>query len=138
MSERVTLVHAPDGGLLARKVALDASERPRLRTEAACLRLARHPGVVTLVAEETDALLFGWIGGRSLATHVVTTVEEAGALLAQVATTLADLHQIGITHGAIDASHVVLDRTGRPVLCSFALADQASSLLDPRHRQRAA
>lgn len=138
MSERVTVVHREDGTLAARKAELHAGERARLHAEAAMLRRARHPGVVTLLEEQPDALLLGWIGSRSLATHRTSTVGEVGALLAGVATTVADLHRIGITHGALDPSHVVLAAGGRPVLCGFALAEQASSVLDGRHRERVA
>ena len=38
---------------------------------------------------------------------------------AAVATTIADLHALGFCHGGIEASHVLLDEAGRPVLCSL-------------------
>jgi tRNA A-37 threonylcarbamoyl transferase component Bud32 len=138
MSERVTLVRRPDGALAARKAALPSDLPDRLRTEAAMLRRARHPGVAVLLDEDHEGLLLAWIGHRSLATHRVASTEEAAGVLASVATTLADLHRIGITHGAVDASHVVLDPTGRPVLCSFATARHAGSVLEPGHVERCA
>ena len=39
---------------------------------------------------------------------------------AAVATTLADLHGVGIVHGRIDASHVLVGDDGRPRLCGFS------------------
>jgi hypothetical protein len=41
-----------------------------------------------------------------------------------VATTLADLHDLGVNHGAMEAAHILLDEQGRPVLCSFGRAEQ--------------
>lgn len=43
----------------------------------------------------------------------------AAGLLAAVATTVADLHAMGVVHGRIEPSHVVVDGVGRPVLCGF-------------------
>jgi hypothetical protein len=41
---------------------------------------------------------------------------------AAVVTIVADLHDLGVCHRAIDAAHVLVDRDGRPVLCSFGRA----------------
>jgi hypothetical protein len=41
-----------------------------------------------------------------------------------LATTLADLHDLGVKHGAIEAAHVLIDEQGRPVLCSFGRAER--------------
>jgi hypothetical protein len=48
--------------------------------------------------------------------------EVIAGLGAAIATTVADLHDLGVQHGAIEGSHVLLDDEGRPVLCSFGRA----------------
>jgi hypothetical protein len=45
------------------------------------------------------------------------------ALVAALATALADLHELGIVHGHVDASHVLVGVAGRPVLCGFGDGD---------------
>src|SRR5204863_3836439 len=42
------------------------------------------------------------------------------ALVAAVAETVADLHAIGVIHGRIEPSHVLVAGGGRPILCGFA------------------
>jgi hypothetical protein len=51
-------------------------------------------------------------------------VEVIAGVGAALATILADLHDIGVSHGGIEASHVLLDNEGRPVLCSFGQAQR--------------
>ncbi|KZC94908.1 hypothetical protein AWH51_11670 [Clavibacter tessellarius] len=64
--------------------------------------------VQTLCARGTAAALVGRRGGL--------TPGEVATLLASVLRGLGDLHQVGIAHGALDLTHVLLDGTGRPVL----------------------
>jgi hypothetical protein len=47
---------------------------------------------------------------------------EVAGLGAAVATTLADLHDAGITHGRVGADHILVGTAGGPVLCGFAEA----------------
>ena len=51
--------------------------------------------------------------------------DQVAALGASLAQTLADLHQLGVSHGNLLAEHVVLTDDGTPVLCSFADAGVA-------------
>lgn len=44
---------------------------------------------------------------------------------AALATTLADLHEIGVVHLAVEPEHVLIDGDGRPVLCGFGSARYA-------------
>ncbi|HEX6395475.1 MAG TPA: protein kinase [Acidimicrobiales bacterium] len=112
---------------VVRKVAGDDAERQRLGTEASMLSLAAHPGVVRLIAtaggDPPSELVLAPVGGGSLATigRSMDWSEVAG-LGAALATTLADLHEIGIVHGSISADHILLDESGRPVLCGFGRA----------------
>lgn len=97
----------------------DAAER--LIQEAARLRQGRHPGVVELVdltSEPPGRTITAWAGGRTLET-VHPPLGVAAALLASLSATVADLHALGVIHGRIDASHVVVDGEGRPRLCGF-------------------
>lgn len=98
-------------------------EGPGLGREAEVLAAARHPGVVEVESWEPDAerLVLRFVGSRTLA-DLRPPVETAAAIGAALAATVADLHAMGIRHGRITPSRVVLDGGGRPVLCGFASA----------------
>ena len=106
------------------KTALDAVAESRLRGEAERLRVARHPGVVELVEETAEPvrLVLGWAGDRTLET-ARPNFEAAAALLACLASTVADLHDLGVIHGRIEPGHVVVDPSNRPRLCGLAWCD---------------
>jgi hypothetical protein len=87
--------------------------------EAVALRAAAHPGVVGLVDSNSAVLHTQLVEGRPLADTRPLTAEEAAGLAAAIATTLADLHDLGIVHGGVDATHVIVTDEGRPVLCSL-------------------
>ncbi len=112
-----------DGRLVARKPSTDDADAARLRHEAEVLTDARHPGVVELVTLESMpdgvALLTEFVGPHSLDTTGPLDVERAAGLVVSLAETVADLHDLGIVHGRIDRTHVVLGPGGRPVLCGF-------------------
>jgi hypothetical protein len=103
------------------KVARSPAEVARLRHETAQLRRAAHPGVVELRPGSHDdpGTLRTRFAGRPLSALRALPSEEICGVGAIVATTLADLHDIGITHGAVDADHVLIGPDGRPVLCGF-------------------
>jgi hypothetical protein len=94
-----------------------------MRREAACWGRARHPGVAELidVADdgETVSLTIREPGGPSLAEAPLTGQQAAGAL-AVVATTVADLHDVGVTVGGLDPAMIKLAADGRPVLCDLS------------------
>ncbi len=100
--------------------------------EAELLAAARHPGVVELVGVEGSAerpiLVTAPVDGPSLAAFGPLAAEEAAGLLAALASTLADLHDLGIVHGAVDADHVLVGSDGRPVLCGFERAGHAGEV----------
>ena len=52
-------------------------------------------------------------------------VEEGAGLLAALATTVADLHELGLVHGAIAPEHVIIGAGGQPVLCSLGYGGRA-------------
>lgn len=103
------------------KTAIDEPGRHRLIRERKRFEAMRHPGVVDLleVGDDPVSLTCAWAGGRSLETHR-PALGPSVALLAAVAATLADLHAVGLVHGRIEASHVVVDADGRPRLCGVA------------------
>ena len=109
----------------------------RIRAEAELLTAARHPGVVELVGLEgsTDrpVLVTVLVDGPTLAAPLALTVEEVAGVVGAVAATLADLHELGIVHGAVLPEHVLLGPDGRPVLCGFGSAGRVGEddELDP-------
>lgn len=114
-----------DGHLVARKVSRDLVDADRLRHEAAVLVTARHPGVVEFVGcdevgDGNVALTTAFVGTHSLDTLPSITIERAAGLVAALAEIVADLHDVGIVHGRIEPSHVLIGNGGRPMLCGFA------------------
>lgn len=112
-------------------------DEDRLERDALLLAEARHAGVVALLDSGTDEQ-GPWLRLEDAGGVTVETILAGGgddetllALLASVATTVADLHDIGVVHGAIDASHVLVDRKGHPILCSFGRGGHLSDT-DPR------
>jgi eukaryotic-like serine/threonine-protein kinase len=109
------------------KQAAGGAEARRLQHEAAVLRRAQHPGVVEVVADRLlddggHELMVALVGARTLADMVGDDVPDpagiAGVVVA-VATTVADLHDLGVAHTRLSAEHVLLDASNRPVLCGF-------------------
>lgn len=91
----------------------------RVEAEAAALTAAGHPGVVELVGVTDGALHTASVEGRALADAGPLTPDEVAGVTAAVASTLADLHERGVVHGGLDATHVLLGDDGRVVLCSL-------------------
>lgn len=111
------------GRPVVRKEA-DAADAARVHREAAVLAVARHPGVVDLVGVEDGddggaTLVVRRAGSRS-ALDLRPPVAVAACIGAALASTVADLHAMGVRHGRIAPEHVVLDEAHRPVLCGFA------------------
>lgn len=91
-----------------------------VEAEAAALVAGRHPGVVELVDVSDGALRTTRLeGARSLAEIGPLMPDEIAGVLASVAGTLADLHERGVVHGGLEASHVLVCADGRTVLCSL-------------------
>jgi hypothetical protein len=116
-----------NGLLCFEKTAETAADEVRLGHEGRILALAAHPGVVGLApapspCQHRTVLLTRAVPGRSLAVMDQLSASEVAGLGAAVATTIADLHDAGITHGRLGADHILVDTAGRPVLCGFAEA----------------
>ena len=108
------------------KRAEGTGPRSRLAHEATVLAAVTHPGVVRYVdyrtGDERDELVTEFAGATTLADHRPTTLAGVAGLGAAIADTVADLHDMGLAHGALQADHVVLGARRRPVLCSLSAA----------------
>ena len=108
------------------KRATTPGERAKLRREADILAAVAHPGVVRLIrfesSQDGDTLVIGQVGGSDLTAVGPLDGAEVAGLGAALATTLADIHDLGFAHGAVEAGHILLDGAGRPVLCGFGRA----------------
>lgn len=117
------------------KVGANAEEAARLAREAQLLEAARHPGVVELVGVDGSGvgsmLLTAHVEGPTLAAVGPLPLEEAAGLLAALASTLADLHELGLVHGAVSPEHVIVGPGGRPVLCGLAYGGRAGEPTGP-------
>jgi hypothetical protein len=119
------IIHVDRAGDVVTKEAETPAEVARLRQEAAVLDYARHPGVVELIGlEHPGELRLRAIDGPCLADYLCDgrqpwTVAEVLAFAAEAATTVADLHDIGVIHGQLTAQHVLIGSERRPVLCSL-------------------
>jgi len=113
----------PGGRKVVAKQASSAEEAARLRREAEVLDIARHPGVVEVLGLDGDparpVLLTSHVSGPTLAAAGPLAAEEVAGVLAAVASTLGDLHELGVVHGGLAGEHVILDAAGAPVLCGF-------------------
>ncbi|MEO0495001.1 MAG: hypothetical protein AAF081_16470, partial [Actinomycetota bacterium] len=125
-----------EGRLVAVKQSDEPERRARLRHEATMLAQLDHPGVVHLVDVDegppaTVRTLF--VGPDTWARATPTGTELTDAVAAVIAT-VADLHDSGVTHGAIEPAHIVIGDAGRPILCGFGDAAPATPtrLLDDR------
>jgi eukaryotic-like serine/threonine-protein kinase len=121
MTVEVT-VELDRGSPLVTKRAASTDGARALQAEAERLRAAAHPGVVELVESGPDG--DGWVlrlvhGGPTLGADRHLSVERAAALVAAIAETVADLHDIGVVHGRITPAHVVVGPRGRPRLCGL-------------------
>ncbi len=120
-------VSRADDRLIAVKRATAESRARRLR-EAHLLARLDHPGVVQfvdLIDGESTELHMSYAGSDSWERQPPTS--EAGIIegLAAVASTVADLHDLGTAHRALIPEHVLVTADRRPVLCGLADADTA-------------
>jgi hypothetical protein len=97
--------------------------------EATRLAAAAHPGVVEVLrtVPSGDGLeLYLAHAGQPLGMLPALPVAQLAAVVASVAETVADLHGLGIVHGRIDVSHVLIGADGRPRLCGWSAGDDAT------------
>ena len=112
-----------------RKVAEGPADAERLERERGWLGRAAHPGVVaTLPSGGDGSICTREVGARTLRDCGALPPAELAGLGSAAATILADLHDLGIVHGAPTADHVLIDDAGRPVFCSFGDAADADAV----------
>jgi hypothetical protein len=108
---------------LVTKTAASPAARSRLEHELAVLRVAQHPGVVTLIDVHDDhtglRVRTVFCGSRTLADVGSLPTARVAGVVAALATTVADLHDLGIAHGRLAPDHVLIASDGRPVLCGL-------------------
>ena len=119
MAVRVRVVTGGEG----LEVVKDAgtAEAVDLQHEGERLRTAAHPGVVRVLASGPTA--DGWElrvahGGVPLRGERSTSTHALARVAADVAATLADLHERGVVHGRLDARRVLVGPTGA-LVCGF-------------------
>lgn len=112
-----------DDGLVVVKEARSDGDVARLTREAAVLARCRHPGVVDLLGVDERAIRLRH-AGTALARLGPFPLDQAAAIVCAVADVVDAIHRIGVTHGDIEAAHVLLDDRGRPRLCGFGMADE--------------
>jgi len=114
------------GVVVVVKRAQAATGSERIALECQVLEVARHPGVVDLVAtvdaEGKAAVVTRWVGANTLAVVTPPPLVQVAGIMAALVACVADLHELGVVHGAITAEHVIVSPTGQPVLCGFGLA----------------
>ena len=94
----------------------------RLRREATVLAHVAHPDVVSVVSLDEDELILEDTHGLSLTEAKRMLPSDAVAFFASLAAVVAHVHSRGVAHTRIDASHVIVRNSGRPLLCGFAEA----------------
>jgi hypothetical protein len=126
----VRSIRDPEGDTL-RKEAETLADRDQLRREAESLTALAHPGLVRLMATEggdpPEALVFGLVEGTDLSRLDIEDPTVLAGIGAAVATTLADIHDLGVVHSAITPAHVLIDEAGRPVLCGFGSSSRPAT-----------
>ncbi|MDP1803990.1 MAG: hypothetical protein Q8K72_02380, partial [Acidimicrobiales bacterium] len=135
MRERTSMTTDATGRRVMAKVGASAEEAARLAREAELLEAARHPGIVELVGVDGSGmgsmLLTTHVEGPALAAVGPLPLEEAAGLLAALASTLADLHELGLVHGAVCPEHVIVGPGGRPVLCALGYGGRVGEPAGP-------
>jgi serine/threonine protein kinase len=116
-----------DDRLIAIKRA-SPDDRDRRQREARTLTRLDHPGIVKII-EFIDGdpveLVMEYTGTDSWQRNPPATRATIIDGLAAVASTVADLHDLGTAHLALRAEHVLVSSARRPVLCGFADAGTA-------------
>lgn len=124
----------PDGAPLAIKTADGEHQLQKIRAERAVLETLWVPGLVEVVDGAPDELRTRYVGERTLGSALIDDPAVVAAVVAAVAQTVSDLHDLGVSHGRLTPDHVLLDECGRPVLCGLSnpgLTHSLSTIVGP-------
>ncbi|MEV4317385.1 serine/threonine-protein kinase [Actinocrispum sp. NPDC049592] len=107
----------------------DDIARKRFTEEAKTLACLSHPGLVTVydtgVTEDgAPFLILHLVDGPTLKQRIPLPEEEVRQIGAQLADTLAYVHEHGITHRDVKPSNILLDADDTPYLADFGIAKQ--------------
>ncbi|NTU80435.1 MAG: serine/threonine protein kinase, partial [Chloroflexales bacterium] len=101
----------------------------RFEVEAQTIARLEHPHIVPLYDYWRDAtgtyLVMRWMAGDSLAAHLAAgrpRLDEALALVKQIAAALALAHRRAVVHQDIKPANVLLDAEGNAYLADFGIA----------------
>ncbi|MGK2928647.1 MAG: hypothetical protein ACSLFO_03625, partial [Acidimicrobiales bacterium] len=117
----------PDGLEIVKEADVGA-HRARLRHEAEMLARAAHPGVVEITSSSSGVLRLRH-RGTSLARLGALPPDHVAAMVRSIAEVVDVLHRQGVVHTRIDREHIVVGDRGRPRLCGFAEATEATDEL---------
>lgn len=115
-------------GLEVVKEADTDEGRARLRHEAVMLGRAAQPGVVEITATGPSSLRLRH-RGTALSRLGALPPDHVAAVVRSIAEVVESIHRQGIAHTRIDRDHVVIGDRGRPRLCGFAEAADATDSL---------
>lgn len=126
----VTVSRANERLIAVKHVGAERSSE--IAQEAELLKQLDHPRIVRFVdiVETPDggrALHTLFVSSDTWATRPLTDPAERAAGMAALAGVIADLHDLGVTHRNLTASHVIHGDGDRPVLCSLSHAGDASA-----------
>jgi hypothetical protein len=131
--QRPVELRSTTGRLVAVKTAENPAEAAKLGHEADILRRSAHPGVVAIVSFTPEAngaeLVLTAPSEHTVAEQRPETLRACLDFVAAVAEIVADLHALGVAHGAIRPDHILVAPHGQPVLCGFG---DAQSVVDPQ------
>lgn len=126
-------IRSVNGRLVAVKSASTELEVAALTHEADLLRRAAHPGVVAVVSFTSTVdraeLVLHAPSEYTVAQRPPDSLRACLDFVAALADIVADLHAIGIAHGAIRPDHVLVAANQQPVLCGFG---NARPVVDPQ------
>ena len=117
--------------------ALTSTVVERFRREAVAAGRLSHPGIVAVYdygdADDVAYIVMELAPGESLHDYVVRrgalSLDEIGALMAQLLDALGYAHERGIVHRDIKPSNLLVSATGRVKITDFGIARIASSEL---------
>jgi hypothetical protein len=114
---------APPPGSTRFTVRAEGGEADAIRQAAEALGIARHPGMAELLnvrLEPAGAVLELTVPDGVPLLGLALSLEEVAGVVATIATTIADLHDIGVVVGSVSLDGVLVTPDGHAVLTDVA------------------